>query len=153
MTFEYVERKQTIVAGLAVRSPRRALGQSRDRALDQAWHSVLNQPLGGPLASAYTDYAEEVGSYYTQLVGYRCEALDEVVSGHIAACLPAGSYAKFSATGVFPAVFEDLWGQIRSVEDSGSLVRTYTGDFECYPNAYRIDLYLSVKSPKSGGQQ
>ena len=53
--FEIVERDETWVAGLPVRSPKRALGELRDRDLEAAWASVLHQDLGGPLASAYTD--------------------------------------------------------------------------------------------------
>ena len=39
----------------------------------------------------------------------------------------------------------DLWTQIDYALDHKQIRRLYTGDFECYPNAYKIDLYLSVE--------
>ncbi|WP_241385389.1 GyrI-like domain-containing protein [Rhodococcus sp. CH91] len=144
MSFVIVRRERTLVAGLPVRSPKRAVGRLRDPALERAWHAVLNDELGGPLASAYTDHAEEIGAYYTQTVGYECTSLDEVTDGHFVAWLPAGSYAKFSSTGDFPEVVAELWSQVHDAEESGSIVRSFVGDFEFYPNAFRIDLYVSV---------
>lgn len=151
MTFRIVERKRTLVAGLPVRSPRRALGQVKDCALDRAWAAVLKQPIGWPLASAYTDHAAEIGSYYTQTVGYECASVDEATPGHIVSVVPAGWYAMFSSMGSFPDVFHGLWDQVREAEESGRLDRTFTGDFESYPNAYRIDLYIAVRTPCPGG--
>jgi hypothetical protein len=52
MQFEIVERDETWVAGLPVRSPKRALGELRDRDLEAAWGAVLHQELGGPLQYA-----------------------------------------------------------------------------------------------------
>ncbi|MEE2031647.1 GyrI-like domain-containing protein [Rhodococcus chondri] len=144
MPFEIVHRKQTLVAGLPVRSPKRALGRPRDPGLERAWSAVLKEELGGPLASAYTDHAVDIGSYYTQTVGYQCESLDQVTEGHFVACVPAGTYAKFSSTGNFPEVVTDLWDQVREAEGSSRIVRSFVGDFEYYPNAFRIDLYVSV---------
>ncbi|HLS79634.1 MAG TPA: GyrI-like domain-containing protein [Nocardia sp.] len=144
MQFEIVERDETWVAGLPVRSPKRALGELRDQALEAAWAAVLHQDLGGPLASAYTDYSGELGTYNTQIVGYRCRSFDEVTRGHLVARLPAGSYAKFSSVGDFPQVMTDLWTQISYAEEHKQIKRTYTGDFEFYPHAYKIELYLAV---------
>lgn len=151
MSFQIVQRKRTLVAGLPVRSPRRPLGKLRDRDLERAWSAVLKQELGGPLASAYTDPAEEVGSYYTQTVGYQCDSLDRVTPGHIVSWVPAGMYAKFSSTGTFPAVVADLWEQIHDAESSGAIVRSFAGDFEFYPHAYAIDLYVSISLPDRVG--
>ncbi|NUS43849.1 MAG: effector binding domain-containing protein [Mycobacteriaceae bacterium] len=153
MQFQIVEREETWVAGLPVRSPRRALGQLRDQALEAAWNAVLNQDLNGPLASAYTDYSADLNTYNTQIVGYQCGSFDEVTRGHIVARLPAGTYAKFSSMGEFPAVMKDLWTQIDYAEEHKKIVRTFRGDFECYPHAYKIDLYLSVEPLGAGGSQ
>lgn len=145
MQFEIVERDETWVAGLPVRSPRRALGQLQDTSLEAAWSGVLQQELGGPLASAYTDYSPDLNTYNTQIVGYECSDLDKVTRGHIVARLPKGTYAKFSSLGQFPAVMKDLWTQIDYAEEHRQIIRTHTGDFEFYPHAYKIDLYLSVE--------
>jgi predicted transcriptional regulator YdeE len=144
MQFEIVERDETWVAGLPVRSPKRALGELRDHDLEAAWAAVLHQELGGPLASAYTDYSGELGTYNTQIVGYECASFHDVTRGHLVARLPGGTYARFSSVGNFPQVMTDLWTQIAYAEEHNYIKRTYTGDFECYPHAYKIDLYLAV---------
>lgn len=146
MSFEIVDLGETWVAGLPVRSPKRALGRIDDPALDLAWSSVLKQDTFGPLAAIYTDYAPGIGSYNTQMVGYQCSSLAQVARGHLVARVSAGKYAKFSAVGYFPDVMTRLWNQIDHAEEQGEIVRTFTGDFECYPHAYKIDLYLAVRS-------
>ena len=145
MSFEYVDLEETWVAGLPVRSPKRALGRLNDPALDQAWSSVLKQEIGGPLASIYTDFAPGIGSYNTQIVGYKCSALSQVTRGHLVAKVPRARYAKFSAVGYFPDVTMRLWQQIDHAEEHQEIRRTFTADYECYPHAYKIDLYLSVE--------
>ncbi|MFF0489918.1 GyrI-like domain-containing protein [Nocardia sp. NPDC003482] len=145
MQFEIVERDETWVAGLPVRSPKRALGELRDHDLEAAWAAVLHQELGGPLASAYTDYSPELNTYNTQIVGYECKTFGDVTRGHIVSRLPGGTYARFSSVGNFPRIMTDLWTQIAFAEEHHQIKRTYTGDFECYPHAYKIDLFLAVE--------
>jgi predicted transcriptional regulator YdeE len=145
MQFEIVERDETWVAGLPVRSPKRALGELRDRELEAAWGAVLHQELGGPLACAYTDYSADLGTFNTQIVGYECSSFDQVTRGHIVARLPRGTYARFSSVGNFPQIMTDLWTQIAYAEEHKQIKRTNTGDFECYPHAYKIDVYLAVE--------
>ncbi|SDE16296.1 GyrI-like domain-containing protein [Rhodococcus tukisamuensis] len=143
---EFVELDETFVGGLPVRSPKRPLGMLRDPNLERAWSAVLGQNPPGPLASIYTDHAAEAGSFYTQVVGYRCESIGDVMRGHVMARVPGGRYARFFSTGEFPDVVSNLWQQVREAEDAGQLDRAFTGAFECYPHAYRIDLYIAVGS-------
>lgn len=154
MPFCLIDRKETLVAGLPVRSPRRALGKVRDPHLEKAWFAVLNGETSGPLAATYTDYAEEVGSYFVQTVGYCCESLDSVPPGYMVSRLPAGTYAKFSVTGDdFAEIFSRLWEEIWEAERRGEIDRTFTGDFEYYPHAFGVDLYVAVRSTKCGELQ
>ncbi|MFZ2176437.1 MAG: GyrI-like domain-containing protein [Rhodococcus sp. (in: high G+C Gram-positive bacteria)] len=147
MPFVIVEREETLVAGLAVRSPKRALGEARDRDLEKTWSTLLAQNVDRPLASAYVDHVPEISSYYTQIVGYQCSSLEQAAPGHIVSRLPAGTYAKFSSVGTFPDLFDALWGQIREAEDSKRIERSFTGDFEYYPHAFGIDLYVAIVPP------
>ncbi|KAA0024317.1 GyrI-like domain-containing protein [Antrihabitans cavernicola] len=149
MQFQIVERDETWVAGLPVRSPKRALGRLRDLALEEAWSAVLKQQIGGPLASIYTDFAPDLYTYNTQIVGYQCSSLDEVTRGHIVARVPRGRYAVFSAVGEFPNVMTDLWTQITYAEEHGQIKRSFLGDFECYPHAYGIEMFLAIESEPS----
>lgn len=141
---EFVELADVLVAGLPVRSPKRPLGSVRDLNLERAWADVLRQDPPGPWASLYTDHAVENASYYTQIVGYRCSAEDEIPRGYLIGRAPGGRYAHFVSTGDFPGVVTGLWDQVRDAEESCHIVRAFTGDFEFYPNAFRIDLYVSV---------
>ncbi|WP_072689476.1 GyrI-like domain-containing protein [Rhodococcus marinonascens] len=150
MPFLIVEREEVLVAGLAVRSPKRALGKARDRSLDKTWSTLLAQNVDRPLASAYIDHAPEIRSYYTQIVGYECSAIDQVARGHVVSRLPAGTYAKFSTVGTFPDLFDALWGEIAEAEESKRIVRSFTGDFEYYPHAFGIDLYVAIVPAAAG---
>jgi predicted transcriptional regulator YdeE len=143
MSFEIVQLGEIWVAGLPVRSPKRALGRLTDPNLEAAWSAVLNQDIGGSLASIYTDYATGIGSYNTQIVGYRTEPGD-VRRGHIVAKIPAGSYAKFSAVGSFPNIMTTLWSHIERAEEAKEFTRTFTGEYEFYPHAYKIEMYLPI---------
>lgn len=149
MAFEIVDLSETWVAGLPIRSPKRALGRLNDPGLDQAWSAVLKQDISGPLASIYTDFAPGIGSYNTQIVGYQCSSLSQVTRGHLIAKVPAGKYAKFSVVGYFPEVMTRLWNQIDHAEEQGEIKRSYAGDFEAYPHAYKIDMYLAVETAGS----
>ncbi|MBY6706908.1 effector binding domain-containing protein [Rhodococcus sp. BP-241] len=150
MTIEFVDLAETWVAGLPVRSPKRALGSLYDTNLERAWSGILNQDIGEPLGSVYTDFVPAIGSYSTQIVGYRV-ADGDVRRGHIVARVPAGRYAKFSAVGNFPQVLTTLWNEITHAEEMGSFTRAFTGEFEVYPHAYKIEMYVPVATPGSRG--
>ena len=143
MPLEIVRLPETWVAGLPVRSPKRALGQLSDPDLATAWSSVLAQDIGGPLASIYTDYSAGIGSYNTQIVGYRADP-GSVARGHIVARVAAGSYAKFSSVGSFPQIMVDLWKQVDGADERNELVRANSGEYEFYPHAYKIELFVPV---------
>ena len=143
MSVEFVDLEETWVAGLPVRSPKRALGSLYDTNLERAWSGILNQDIGEPLGSIYTDYVPAIGSYSTQIVGYRTAAGD-VRDGHVVARIPAGTYAKFSAVGNFPRVLTTIWKDISHAEESRSFRRAYTGEFEVYPHAYKIEMFVPV---------
>ncbi|TQF73960.1 AraC family transcriptional regulator [Rhodococcus spelaei] len=146
---EFVELGETLVAGLPVRSPKRPLGKLRDRDVERAWSLILQRDPPGSLASIYTDHSEENHAYYTQVVGYRCSSIDEVLRGHVLARVPGGLYARFASMGEFPDLVRGLWDQVRDAEESGRIDIGFTGAFECYPNEYRIDLYIPV-GPMAG---
>ncbi|MCR8695504.1 GyrI-like domain-containing protein [Rhodococcus pyridinivorans] len=154
MSFQVVERCETLVAGVPVRSPRRALGKLRDPHLEIAWSAVLNEEIYGPFAATYTDHAEEIGSYYTQTVGFCCESIEDAPEGYVISRIPAGIYAKFSAVGSrFTDVFDDLWRQIWDAEAEGALERAFTGDFETYPHAFGIEYYVAIVDSGCGEEQ
>ncbi len=147
---EFVELGETFVGGFPVRSPKRPLGVLRDPNLERAWSAVLKQNPPGRLASIYTDHSSDAGSFYTQVVGYQCASIEDVMRGHVMARVPAGEYAKFMSTGEFPDVVSNLWQQVREAEESGLIDRAVTGAYECYPHAYRIDLYIAVDGTSGG---
>lgn len=128
-------------------APSAPWGEARDHALERTWSTLLAQNVDRPLASAYVDHAPEINSYYTQVVGYQCSSIEEVERGHVVSRLPAGTYAKFSSVGTFPDLFDALWGQIRDAEESNLIQRSFTGDFEYYPHAFGIDLYVAIVPP------
>lgn len=150
MSFELVHLPETWVAGLPVRSPKRALGSLYDVNLERAWSGILNQDIGEPLGAIYTDFVPVIGSYSTQIVGYRA-VRGEVRAGHVVAKVPAGTYAKFSAVGSFPKVLTTIWNEITHAEESGAIDRAFTGDYEVYPHAYKIEMYIPTADRSTTG--
>ena len=69
--------------------------------------------------------------------------------GHVVARIPAGTYAKFSAVGNFPRVLTTIWKDISHAEESRSFRRAYTGEFEVYPHAYKIEMFVPVDTSGS----
>jgi hypothetical protein len=143
MSFELVHLPETWVAGLPVRSPKRALGRLADPNLESAWSAVLKQDVAGTLASIYTDYVPGIDSYSTQIVGYRVTA-GRVAPGHIVAKIPPGPYARFCAVGTFPDIMISLWREIDHAEQSRKFTRAHTGEYEFHAHAYKIEMYLPI---------
>ncbi len=53
----------------------------------------------------------------------------------------------------FAEIYSRLWDEIWEAERRGEIERTFTGDFEYYPHAYGVDLYIAVRSTKCGELQ
>ncbi|MEV5648123.1 effector binding domain-containing protein [Nocardia sp. NPDC052254] len=147
MDFNVVERHETLVAGTVLRSPALAVEGPRRLKVEEAWKRTLARRLPGPPATAYVDHAPEIGSYLTHIVGYRCDSLDDLQPGDVLARVPAAKFARFLRTGDdLGDTIVSIWRAVWDLEAAGALVRAYTGDFEHYPDAGTVEVFVALDS-------
>lgn len=145
MDFTIVERHETLVAGTVLRSPALAVEGPRRLKVEEAWRHNLKRKLPGPLASAFVDHAPEIGSYLTHIVGYRCESLNDLLPGDVLARIPGGRFARFIRSGEnLGDTIVSVWRAVWDLEAAGSLVRSYTGDFEHYPDRRTVEVFVAL---------
>ncbi|ONM46627.1 GyrI-like domain-containing protein [Nocardia donostiensis] len=152
MDFNVVDRQETLVAGTVLRSPALAVEGPRRTKVEEAWKRNLARSLPGPPASAYVDHAPEINSYLTHIVGYRCGDLGDLQPGDVLARIPAGRFARFTLSGddlgdTIVAVWRSIW----DAEAAGRLVRSYTGDYERYPDERTVEVYVALADEPADG--
>ncbi|RMI34007.1 GyrI-like domain-containing protein [Nocardia stercoris] len=151
MDFEIVERPETLVAGTVLRSPALAVEGPRRQRVEDAWKAQLTRTMPGPPATAYVDHAPEIGSYLTHIIGYRCESLDDLEPGDVLARVPGGTFAKFVTGGDnLGDAIVSVWRSVWDLEAAGTITRAYTGDFERYPDARTVEIYVAVETGDEG---
>ncbi|WP_040793033.1 GyrI-like domain-containing protein [Nocardia paucivorans] len=145
MDFNVVERPETLVAGMVLRSPALAVEGPRRAKVEQAWKRNLARSLPGPPASAFIDHAPEINSYLTHIVGYRCRSIDDLLPGDVLARIPGGRFARFTLSGDnLGDVIVTVWRAIWDAEAAGTLTRAYTGDYERYPDTRTVEVFVSL---------
>lgn len=145
MDFSVVERHETLVAGTVLRSPALAVEGSRRLKVIETWQRTLARELPGPPATAYVDHAPELNSYLTHIIGYRCRSLDDMRPGDVLARIPAGRFALFRLSGeeladTIPSVWRAIW----DAEAEGRITRSYTGDYERYPDKNTVEVFVAL---------
>ncbi|WP_280343471.1 GyrI-like domain-containing protein [Nocardia neocaledoniensis] len=152
MDFNVVDRPETLIAGTVLRSPALAVEGPRRAKVVEAWQHLLARPsLPGPIATGYVDFATEINSYLTHIVGYECNTLADLLGGDVPARTPAGRYARFVATGDNRGdTIVGLWRQIWDAEAAGEFERAYAGDYEQYPDDRTVEIFVSLIDEKGG---
>lgn len=145
MEFNVVDRPETLVAGMVLRSPALAVEGPRRTRVEEAWKRTLARSLPGHPASAFVDHAPEINSYLTHIIGYRCHSLDDLLPGDVLARIPAGRYARFILSGDdLGETIVTLWRAIWDAEAAGRLIRSYTGDYERYPDEHTVEVFVAM---------
>ncbi|WP_024801547.1 GyrI-like domain-containing protein [Nocardia sp. BMG51109] len=146
MDFNVVDRHETLVAGTVLRSPALAVEGPRRLKVEETWKRTLARKLPGPPATAYVDHAPEIGSYLTHIVGYHCATVDDLLAGDVLARVPAGRFARFIRSGDnLGDTIVSVWRAVWDLEAAGALVRSYTGDFEHYPDTKTVEVFVALK--------
>lgn len=152
MDFNVVDQPETLVAGVVLRNPALAVEGPRRAKVEEAWKRVLAGRLPGPPTSAYVDHAPEINSYLTHIVGYRCHSVADLLPGDVLARVPAGRFARFVASGDnLGDTIVSIWRAVWDAEAAGRIVRTYTGDWEHYPDARTAEVFVAVAVEPSDG--
>lgn len=88
--------------------------------------------VGNGIFALYTDYEGDYTGDYSWILGCEVSSLDNVPEGLVGKVIPASKYAVFTTKGEFPqgliAVWQEVW--------KSSFLRSYTSDFEVYPNDF-----------------
>ncbi|MEV0435808.1 GyrI-like domain-containing protein [Nocardia sp. NPDC050413] len=152
MDFNVVDRPEMLIAGTVLRSPALAVEGPRRAKVVEAWQRLrARQDLPGPFATGYVDFAPEINSYLTHIVGYECKTLADLRVGDVLARIPAGRYARFVAHGdEIGDTIVALWRQVWDAEAAGEFVRAYTGDCEQYPDERTVEIFVSLTDAQSG---
>ncbi|BDU09282.1 AraC family transcriptional regulator [Nocardia cyriacigeorgica] len=152
MDFNVVDRQETLVAGTVLRSPALAVEGPRRTKVEEAWKRNLARALPGPPASAFVDHAPEINSYLTHIVGYKCRTIDDLLPGDVLARIPAGKFARFTLSGDdLGDTVVTVWRAIWDAEAAGRLERSYTGDFERYPDNRTVEVFVALADDSVDG--
>lgn len=147
--FNVVDRPETLIAGTVLRSPALAVEGPRRAKVVEAWANLRARTLPGPVATGYVDFAPEINSYLTHIVGYECKTLADLQAGDVLGRIPAGRYARFVASGDnLGDTIVGLWRQVWDAEAAGEFVRAYTGDCEQYPDERTVEIFVSLTEEK-----
>lgn len=107
------------------------------------------------IITLYCDYEKDFTLPYSCIIGCPVKTLDNIPEGMVAKVVPAVTYAVFRAAGEYPKSLVDAWGKIWTTD----LKRTYTGDFEYYPEGFfdpgcpigtnrDLDIFIAVETEK-----
>ncbi len=116
--------------------------------IPQHWGKFLSENViakipgktSNAIIALYCDYEGDHTKPYTFILGCPVSSLDEIPEGMVAKTLPASSYAAYCAKGTFPKSVIETWGTIWQTP----LKRTYTGDFEFYPEDFAASQEVGV---------
>ncbi|BDT89889.1 hypothetical protein FMUAM8_56530 [Nocardia cyriacigeorgica] len=140
------------MAGTVLRSPALAVEGPRRTKVEEAWKRNLARALPGPPASAFVDHAPEINSYLTHIVGYKCRTIDDLLPGDVLARIPAGKFARFTLSGDdLGDTVVTVWRAIWDAEAAGRLERSYTGDFERYPDNRTVEVFVALADDSVDG--
>ncbi|MBC7300652.1 MAG: AraC family transcriptional regulator [Nocardia sp.] len=149
MDFNVVDRPETLIAGTVLRSPALAVEGPRRAKVVEAWAHLRARTLPGPFATGYVDFAPEINSYLTHIVGYECKTLADLQVGDVLGRIRAGRYARFVASGDNRGdTIVGLWRQIWDAEAAGEFIRAYTGDCEQYPDERTVEIFVALTDEK-----
>lgn len=142
------------VAGLALRTDnateaRRGGGKIPglwQRFRSEDWFGRLDE-LGafGPPVGVYSAYESDASGSFQILAGREIAATANVVAPLQLVSIPAGRYVVFESAGQLPESVVAGWQRVWAYfERTNELTRAYTCDFEIYPSAEQVEIWIAV---------
>lgn len=105
------------------------------------------------IINCYGQYESDKNGAYTVLLGVRVSEARAVPEGMTVWQVPEQKMCRFTTNkGKFPDVIVDQWQAIWTLENQGSLVRSYGIDFAVHderakdPQNAQVDIYIGVKN-------
>ncbi|WP_334014967.1 GyrI-like domain-containing protein [Alteromonas sp. S167] len=152
MEVKYVEQQHirgfsTITNNEAEMTP----GKGKIPALWQKFDNTIpvNYQGGERVYGVYSDYESDHTGHFRVLAGFDGSLDDKTLSEGVkveTVTIPSGKYLVFSHKGEMPQIAIDTWASVWQyfTEGKPEHTRTFGVDFEHYPNANQIDVYISV---------
>ncbi|MDZ4713259.1 MAG: GyrI-like domain-containing protein [bacterium] len=94
----------------------------------------------------YTEYESDYTKPFTLVICCKVKDFSDIPEGMVSKTIPASKFAVFSVTGKMPDELIKTWHYIWSSD----LQRTYTGDFDLYPetpgqNKPAVSVHVAIK--------
>ena len=151
MKYEIVERKETKVQGLMVKTTNKDNKSMYD--IGMLWQKFFEQGVYANIANKVTQstiglYTEYEGDYTKPYAFLTCCEVEnpKELEGTVIKTIPEGKYAKFIVLGDMKTAVGEFWQELWKM----NLDRKYTCDFEEYfmtqdPNIQEIHIYIALK--------
>ncbi len=141
MSFEIVRVGQRIVAGFTIPLGGREVTRRDLDLVNYTWDRYLARGKHGPRVAVYV--AQDGRS--AAVLGYECDALDDVERGDVLTVVPEGTYAKFTVSGKPYDLTRTAWAEVIKAENAGAIKRTYVTDIERFVGDTSVEVYVSVE--------
>jgi len=100
----------------------------------------------GPITAVYSAYESDVTGSYQLLVGRQVRDSSPVSAPLQVVSTSQGSYLAFHCSGPLPQAVMDGWRDVWTYFASANVpARAYTFDFEIYPDAGPVEIWVAVR--------
>ena len=143
-----------LVAGLSVRTtnaeesnPATAkIGAHWQRFFAEGHHEQIPK-TADKLLGVYTDYESDNMGAFSLNTGFEVSSVEDLPDGIVGVQIPEQDYLVFHAEGEMPAIVIETWGRVMAhFETNKEYERTYTADFELYPNENEVEIHIAVRA-------
>ena len=136
------------VAGLPLRTTNESamvkIPKHWERFFAEGHHERIPK-VSEKLLGVYTDYESDHRGAYTLIPGFETGLTDSLPDGLVAVAIPEQEYLIFHGEGKMPGIVMETWGRALAYFDGNEeQKRTYTTDFELYPNENEVEIYIAV---------
>ncbi len=143
------------VVGLATRTTNAAESNPASGKIPQLWGQFMNDKwfdrldqagAVGPPIAVYSAYESDVSGSYQLLVGREVRTPPSLSPPLQIVSLPQARYLVFRRSGPMPRVVIDGWQEVwEYFAGSDAPARAYTFDFEIYPDAAGVEIWVAVR--------
>ncbi|HEY7195267.1 MAG TPA: GyrI-like domain-containing protein [Gemmatimonadales bacterium] len=153
---EFRESSAKRVAGLALRTDNATEARAGAGKIPGLWQRFRSEDwfgrleeVGafGPPIGVYSAYESDVSGAFQILAGRELKPSARVPAPLQMVAVPAGTYLVFQSSGALPESVVNGWQQAWTYfEKRRDVTRAYTVDFEMYPSAEEVEIWIAVRT-------
>ena len=143
------------IVGLAIRTTNAAEFDPSSAKIPKLWERFGTERWAerleevgafGPTTAVYSAYESDVTGSYQLLVGRQVRDSSPVSAPLQVVSTSQGSYLAFRCSGPLPQAVMDGWRDVWTYFASANVpARAYTSDFELYPDAAPVEIWVAVR--------